>query len=190
MALCATGAHASIIPVLASVTDNGNGTFTYNYTGTLAADQGVTQGSELVIFDFAGYVPNSITVPTPDIVASIQMTSPLALPPGMTDNPNLPNLVFTWEGPNFNTTGPAPADIPFSGLSAESTLGTQGMGAFSALAIKNSGGQAGTLTLNQGYVSVPVGGVPEPASWSLMILGFGGLGAMVRGRRRLNIQAA
>lgn len=30
----------------------------------------------------------------------------------------------------------------------------------------------------------PTGVVPEPASWALMILGFGGVGAMVRRRRR------
>lgn len=29
------------------------------------------------------------------------------------------------------------------------------------------------------------GAVPEPASWALMILGFGGVGAVVRGRRRM-----
>jgi hypothetical protein len=29
------------------------------------------------------------------------------------------------------------------------------------------------------------GGVPEPASWALMIVGFGGAGAALRGRRRL-----
>jgi hypothetical protein len=33
-------------------------------------------------------------------------------------------------------------------------------------------------------VSLTGAGVPEPASWALMILGFGGVGAMVRGRRR------
>jgi hypothetical protein len=34
------------------------------------------------------------------------------------------------------------------------------------------------------------GGVPEPASWALMILGFGGAGAMVRNRRRQTVAAA
>ena len=29
------------------------------------------------------------------------------------------------------------------------------------------------------------GGVPEPAAWSLMILGFGAIGASVRRRRRM-----
>src|SRR5207248_1709645 len=30
-----------------------------------------------------------------------------------------------------------------------------------------------------------VGGVPEPTSWALMLVGFGGLGAMLRRTRRL-----
>jgi len=32
--------------------------------------------------------------------------------------------------------------------------------------------------------TIDVSGVPEPATWGLMILGFGGIGAMVRNRRR------
>ena len=34
------------------------------------------------------------------------------------------------------------------------------------------------------------GGVPEPATWSLMVLGVGGLGAMLRRRRAMNGLAA
>ena len=34
------------------------------------------------------------------------------------------------------------------------------------------------------------GGVPEPASWALMILGFGGAGAALRGQRRRQAAAA
>jgi hypothetical protein len=40
---------------------------------------------------------------------------------------------------------------------------------------------AGTCTV--GCSSTPPPGVPEPAAWALMILGFGGAGAMLRRRR-------
>jgi len=51
-------------------------------------------------------------------------------------------------------------------------------------------GQSGFYSDNPGSFSVDVhlaaanGGVPEPASWALMILGFGGAGAALRRRRR------
>jgi len=35
-----------------------------------------------------------------------------------------------------------------------------------------------------GEFSFTTAGVPEPASWSLMIMGIGGLGALLRQRRR------
>ncbi len=194
-ALCAGAAQASIIPVLVNVTDNHNGTFTFNYTATLAADQGlVSTGptpSELVIFDFAGYVPGSIASASSLFTASTELTSALPLPPTKTDNPAITNLVWTYNGPAYrNTGGPAGTSTDFTGLSALSTFGLSSQGAFSALAVKNSGAQANTLTLNQGFVNVPVsGGVPEPASWALMIMGFGGIGTMLR-RRRYPVRSA
>jgi hypothetical protein len=41
-------------------------------------------------------------------------------------------------------------------------------------------GQVGNSPLNQ-----PPPGVPEPAAWAMMLLGFGGLGAVLRRRRRM-----
>jgi hypothetical protein len=39
---------------------------------------------------------------------------------------------------------------------------------------------------NQPFVPVPnVSGVPEPATWAMMLVGFGGMGAVLRRRRRL-----
>jgi hypothetical protein len=37
---------------------------------------------------------------------------------------------------------------------------------------------------------IPAGGVPEPTSWALMILGFGSAGAMLRNQRRRQAVAA
>ena len=36
-----------------------------------------------------------------------------------------------------------------------------------------------------GVATIPVGLVPEPAGWALMILGFGGVGGLIRRQRRL-----
>jgi hypothetical protein len=36
-------------------------------------------------------------------------------------------------------------------------------------------------------VLVPTSQVPEPASWALMLLGFGGMGGLLRGQRRTRL---
>jgi hypothetical protein len=177
--LCtASAAQASIIPVLTSVTPEG-GLFRYSYQGTLAGDQGVTQGSKLVIFDFAGF-SGGFQVPNPFITASTELFSGMTAP-GQTDDPTIANLVFTWNGPDFNATGGPFTDVDFNGLSALSTFSGTRLDGFAALAVKNNE-VPGTLTINAGSVLVP-SAIPEPASWALMILGFGGVGALVRSRR-------
>ncbi len=42
---------------------------------------------------------------------------------------------------------------------------------------------AARFIVDQGAITPPPPGVPEPAAWALMILGFGGVGAMLRRRR-------
>lgn len=177
-----SAAHASIIPTLQSITPAGNGDYIYDYSGYLAGDQGVTAGSQLVIYDFAGYVPGSISAGgNPDIVATTQNSGPtLLMPPGSSDNPGVTNLVFTYEGPNYDTSGGPFGVTNFNNLTAESTYSGQTQGVFSAMAIKNTGSLTGTTTYNTGYVEVPAPGVPEPATWALMILGVGMTGAAMR----------
>lgn len=46
-----------------------------------------------------------------------------------------------------------------------------------------------TRTDNFGGVSLRITAVPEPQAWSLMILGFAGLGAMLRARRGAGVAA-
>jgi len=183
-------AHASIIPVLDSVTPDGSD-FKFSYDGQLSGDQGVKDGSQLVIVDFAGYVTGSAHASVPDITATISSTLPagMLLPSGVTDNPSIPDLIFTYTGPDFHTSGgPFPNFTNFNLLSADSTFSGMATGHFSAVAVKNEDGLAGTLTFNTGDVRVPgaiTAAVPEPASWALMILGFLGLGTALRlGRSR------
>jgi hypothetical protein len=184
-ALCtATAAHASIIPVLMSVTPEGD-LFRYTYQGTLAGDSGITQGSKLVIFDFAGF-SGGLQVPSPFVTASTELSSGM-FAPGNGDDPNVLNLVFTWNGPDFHTSGGAFPEVQFEGLSALSSLSGVGFDGYSAITIKNNGMATGTVEVNAGTVEVPLFaavGIPEPTTWGLMILGFGGIGALARGRRR------
>jgi hypothetical protein len=191
--LMGSAAHASIIPVLDTITPFGS-EFLFSYHATLSGDQGLTTGSKVVIFDFAGYVPGSITAPSPFIVTSVEPTSNFNTATGgvqanavYTDNPGLMNLVFTYNGPDFRTTGGGPGvfpDILIPGLTARSIYGGYTVDGFSSRAIKNSGlGTEGTAAFNNGAVTVPTA-IPEPASWAMMIMGMGGLGAALRQRRR------
>jgi hypothetical protein len=182
-------ASASVIPFLNTITPDGPG-FKFSYTGQLASDQGVKNGDELVIVDFAGYISGSVHSALPNVTASVSNTLPagLLLDPGFTDSSSIPDLVFTYTGPDFQTSGgPFPTIIDFSGLSADSIFGTAGTGSFSAVAVRNVGSLAGTATFNVGEVNIPA--VPEPASWALLITGFFGLGIGLR-RRRDKTQAA
>jgi hypothetical protein len=182
-------ARASVIPVLGDITPSG-ANFTFHYDGQLATDQGVTSGDELVIIDFRGYVPGSIHSSLANVSASISNTLPLpiSVDGGFHDDSAIPDLVFTYTGADFQTTGgPFPSIIHFDGLSADSIFGGTAAGYFAASAVQNVGGLAGSTTYNVGRVEVPIDAspVPEPASWSLMIVGFLGLGTVLRiGRSR------
>lgn len=183
----ATAANASVIPVLDSVTPVGS-EFEFSYAGTLAGDQGLVPGSELVIFDFRGYVVGSISpgIYGPDLVAFTELTSLLPPPAGEDDDPLIPNLVFLWVGAPFQAAGGPFPDTDFAGLTARSIFGGVGVDGFSARTVTNNGAATGKPASNSGFVGVPRDiVVPEPASWALMIVGFAGLGAALRSRRQV-----
>ena len=181
-------ASAAVIPSLTSVTPSGGGTSTFTYQGTLSGDAGLTNGSKLVIFDFAGYVPGSISDPFANIASTVELVSSgLTTVPGQVDDPTLWNLVYTYIGPDFQVSGGPFAPIDFNGLSAASVFSQLGADTFSAVTVRNNPdgfpGGTGTPIFDQGFITVPTG-VPEPATWGMMILGFGMVGAGLRLRRR------
>ncbi len=59
---------------------------------------------------------------------------------------------------------------------------------------RGDGGFASAVVLDNLFVPTGggggVGGIPEPQSWALLLLGFGVLGASLRSRRRLQLQRA
>jgi hypothetical protein len=185
----AGAANAAVIPVLMDVSAEGD-LYRFTYEATLAADAGVTEGNKLVIYDFAGFA-GGFETPTPFISASTEFVTALAPAPGgllpalpNDDNPLVENLVFTWTGPDFQTDGGPyePINFMLSVLSQFNEIRDDG---FTALTMKNNGEQQGSWLYNVGTTSVPMatGAIPEPATWAMMILGFGGVGSLLRRRR-------
>jgi len=54
---------------------------------------------------------------------------------------------------------------------------------FNSATFFSSDGGAGTASFNIPEIISVAAGVPEPASWAMMLMGFGGLGAVLRRRR-------
>ena len=183
----AGAAQASVIPILESVSDAGGGLFLFTYQANLAPDAGLMTGSQFVIFDFAGYDLGSLLSADPRFTATVQNSTPgYSLPPGFSDDAGIANLVFTWNAVSFQTTGGPFAPTPFT-VSARSTYSGTAMGGFGAFTVTNNGPAQGALALNSGSTAVPLvftGGVPEPASWAMMIVGFACVGALMRRRRQ------
>jgi hypothetical protein len=186
--LLASQAGAVALVLAGTSADGSNTKFTY--AGSFATDptnpgstdpiEGLVNGSQLVIFDFKGYVDGSVFSPYADVTATseYQTSAPGLLPPGVTDDPTIANLVFTYTG----TGTTPPAGFVFSGFSADSTfsLVDPAGAAFGSQTVKVTNN---TPLYVQGFVAGP-SAVPEPASWAMMLGGFGMLGGALRAQRR------
>lgn len=95
---------------------------------------------------------------------------------------------------NINTTmvSSSTSINPFAGFSNYSVGFVAGQsGSVTAFFHALSGDNVGPIldNVNLDISGAPTGGVPEPAAWALMLMGFGGIGAMVRRRRSLALAA-
>ena len=164
-------ARADIIPEVSTVTPNGSN-FTWTYTAALTNDETLQSGNFFTIYDFAGFVSGTNFQPANWVFSSanVGVTPPRVTP---TDNPNIPNLTFTYTGPNV---GPGPVDLGLFG--ADSTFSKATLGNFAAETVKAD---------NMGQVEVsarPAGVIPEPSSLVLLLPGLVPLGVLLRKRRR------
>ena len=160
--------------------------YTYNYQGNFSEDEGLQNASRMIIFDFAGYVADSISAVDANFTPSIEMTSSGVPIFNFTDDPNIPNLVFTYTGPLVDLSNQS-----FSGLSAISTFGSTVLDGFGALTVKLDGIASNTNVGSAGLVAVPTDTgeptptpVPEPGMLGLMAAGLGLMGVTMRLRRR------
>lgn len=185
-AVAMAGPASAAVITLQSITNNGPGNFTFNYQGTLGPDEGVRAGDRLIIFDFRGYIAGSVFSNLNNVTATVENSSNgVIITPGQSDDPNIPNLVFTYVGPDFQTSGGPFAAIDFNGIGARSTFGGTVFDAFFTQTTKNNPpAEAMTAAFQVGTVRVPAAAVPEPTSWALMLGGFGLLGAAARRRTR------
>ena len=162
----AVGARADIIPTLSSISNNANGTFTWNYDAQVTLNQQVQAGDFFTIYDFGNIVPGSNTQPAGWTFSSslVGKTPPLV---NATDNPSLLNLTWTYAG-NETFTGPLDLGI----FSVQTTTSGTRTGQFAAEATRSTGPQVGTKIDNIGSVTVPV---PEMSAL-MPILGVCGMG--------------
>lgn len=188
-ALCMAGSAHALTPILTNVAPVGD-RYLYTYSLTLDMNEGARTGDRLVIYDFAGFdgfgpLSDPAIGTFTESTTSVGGVNNLQPAPGYTDDAAILNIGWQWNGPDIFTTGPHPP-IEFT-LSAYSTFNNRTLDGFSSLTVKNNGDAAGEPNYQQGSVAVPLGAaVPEPGTWALMILGFGGAGAMLR-RRKLAV---
>ncbi|HLV79602.1 MAG TPA: hypothetical protein VKT32_04945 [Chthonomonadaceae bacterium] len=186
LAIGAAAARADIVPQTPSVTTNLEGGYTWTYNVQLANGDLIKSGNFFTITDFTGFVPNSNFQPQGWVFSSAGVGR---LPAGfhVDDNPNVPDLTWTYTG---SAIGPGPAPLGnfgaislynnsqysiYAGQSTPYTPGRPGSGA------QIKPGFSPTVA-NFGLTLTPTRLVPEMGSLSLLLPGLAPLALLLRKR--------
>jgi hypothetical protein len=148
-------ARADIIPTLSSVTGS-SPNFTWNYSANVTVNQTVNTGDFFTIYDFGSIAPGFATMQPTGWTFSQALIGPTAAQTSPTDNPNILNLTWTYNG-----TTPIVGSAALGMFSVITSTDQLKVGQFTAQATLNTGPNAGTKVSNVGTVSVPV---PEPST--------------------------
>lgn len=87
----------------------------------------------------------------------------------------------------FDANGGLTGSTTVNMLSGYNIYTLTGLGNFKGLSFFNNNDPAGVRFQNMSYNSVAVGAIPEPATWGLMLAGFGIVGGVMRRRTRVSV---
>jgi hypothetical protein len=167
-------ARGDIIPTLDSITGS-SPSFTWNYSANVTVNQTIDAGDFFTIYDFGTIAPGSNTQPT-GWTFSQALVGPTAALTSPTDNPNILNLTWTYNGAT-----PIVGSAALGMFSVVTTTDQLKTGQFTGQATRSAGQKdAGSKISNIGNVSVPV---PE-SSTLLPIVAVCGAALLFRFVRR------
>jgi len=169
--------QAGLIPVSVSITPEAD-RFRWTYAIVLPSDSQLRAGNSFTIYDFAGFVPESGSMPPGWVFSSVPIgpTPPEIIP---FDDPTIANLSWIYTGESI-----IDGQTSLGSFSAVSIYSGAIDSFFSAQTHRTSDG---LLDTNITTTSVPVPGpqVPEPGTLALASLGLPvlGLGWFIQTRR-------
>ncbi len=182
VAVSSDAARAGIIPVSVTVTPQ-SGNFRWTYGVVLPSDMQLQAGNYFTIYDFGGFVPDSIQAPE-GWTASVtpNATPPVGLEP--VNNPTITDITFTYNGDTIPT-----GQIGLGNFWAVSTVGDSVSTQFTAQNIQVSTGNidrniVDTIAPGPSVTPEPTPGVPEPTTLALAALGLPMVGAVRMIRRK------